>query len=152
MSREETVMTNAAGFRKTDPRSPSVLVIVLIPSLQNFYVSGILETSKHDRACDGSGLFASSYETHFVHVMCGFAWRPEPFEIEPDVSLCLAETHSLRIENMKAAELHWPEVKKLDRESLVALVPVGSMEHHGPHRPFQVDVLVASRLAKDLPK
>jgi hypothetical protein len=34
MSREETVMMDAAGFRKTDPRSPSVLVIVLIPSLQ----------------------------------------------------------------------------------------------------------------------
>jgi hypothetical protein len=34
MSREETVMMDAAGFRKTDARSPSVLVIVLIPSLQ----------------------------------------------------------------------------------------------------------------------
>src|SRR5690242_3299281 len=92
MSREETVMTNAAGFRKTDPRSPSVLVIVLIPSLQNFHVSGILETSKHDRACDGSGLFASSYEMQFRARHVRFrAWRPEPFEIEPDVSLCLAE-------------------------------------------------------------
>src|SRR5690349_15757981 len=53
---------------------------------------------------------------------------------------------------MKLAELHWPEVKKLDRETLVALVPVGSMEQHGPHLPFQVDVLVASRLAEDLEK
>ena len=41
---------------------------------------------------------------------------------------------------MKLAELHWPEVKKLDREKIVAVVPVGSMEQHGPHLPFQVDV------------
>src|SRR3990170_6936187 len=51
---------------------------------------------------------------------------------------------------MKLAELHWPEVKKLDRENIVALVPVGSMEQHGPHLPFQVDVFIASRLAEDV--
>jgi creatinine amidohydrolase len=53
---------------------------------------------------------------------------------------------------MKLAELHWPEVKKLDREKIVAVVPIGSMEQHGPHLPFQVDVLVSSRLAEDLEK
>jgi creatinine amidohydrolase len=53
---------------------------------------------------------------------------------------------------MKLAELHWPEVKKLDRKNIVAIVPVGSMEQHGPHLPFQVDVLVSSRLAEDLEK
>jgi creatinine amidohydrolase len=51
---------------------------------------------------------------------------------------------------MKLAELHWPEVEKLDREKIVAVVPVGSMEQHGPHLPFQVDVFCASRLAEDL--
>ena len=51
---------------------------------------------------------------------------------------------------MKLAELHWPEVEKLDRGKIVALVPVGSMEQHGPHLPFQVDVFVSSRLAGDL--
>ena len=53
---------------------------------------------------------------------------------------------------MKLAELHWPEVKSLDRKKIVTLVPVGSMEQHGPHLPFQVDVLVSSRLAEDLEK
>src|SRR5262245_66082669 len=53
---------------------------------------------------------------------------------------------------MKLAELHWPEVQNLDRKKIVALVPVGSMEQHGPHLPFQVDVLVSSRLAEDLEK
>jgi len=53
---------------------------------------------------------------------------------------------------MKLAELHWPEVEKLDRKKIVAVVPVGSLEQHGPHLPFQVDVLVSSRLAEDLEK
>lgn len=53
---------------------------------------------------------------------------------------------------MKLAELHWPEVQQLDREKIVAIVPVGSMEQHGPHLPFQVDTLVAARLAEDLEK
>jgi creatinine amidohydrolase len=51
---------------------------------------------------------------------------------------------------MKLAELHWPDVKKLDRQKTVVIVPVGSMEQHGPHLPFQVDVFVSSRLAEDL--
>ncbi|HSE85221.1 MAG TPA: creatininase family protein [Candidatus Binatia bacterium] len=50
---------------------------------------------------------------------------------------------------MKLAELHWPEVKELDRKNIVVVVPVGSMEQHGPHLPFQVDVFVSSRLAED---
>ena len=53
---------------------------------------------------------------------------------------------------MKLAELHWPEVDKLEREKVVAVVPVGSMEQHGPHLPFQVDTFVSSRLAADLEK
>lgn len=53
---------------------------------------------------------------------------------------------------MKLAELHWPEVQQLDREKIVAIVPVGSMEQHGPHLPFQVDTFVAARLADDLEK
>lgn len=53
---------------------------------------------------------------------------------------------------MKLSELHWPEVTKLDREKIVVVVPVGSMEQHGPHLPFQVDTFVSSRLAEDLEK
>ncbi len=53
---------------------------------------------------------------------------------------------------MKLAEMRWPQIKKLDREKLVAVLPVGSMEQHGPHLPFQVDVYIANRLAEDLEK
>lgn len=53
---------------------------------------------------------------------------------------------------MKLAKMRWPQMKKLAREKLVAVVPVGSMEQHGPHLPFQVDVYIANRLAEDLEK
>lgn len=53
---------------------------------------------------------------------------------------------------MKLAELHWPEIQQLDRNNTVALVPVGSMEQHGPHLPFSVDIHVASKIAEDLEK
>ena len=53
---------------------------------------------------------------------------------------------------MKLADLHWPEVTRLEKESIVAVVPVGSMEQHGPHLPFQVDVFISSRLAEDVEK
>ena len=53
---------------------------------------------------------------------------------------------------MKLAELHWPDVMRLERTKIVALIPVGSMEQHGPHLPFQVDTFVSSRLAEDLEK
>lgn len=53
---------------------------------------------------------------------------------------------------MKLAELHWPEVQKLDKAKVVTVIPVGSMEQHGPHLPFQVDFFVSSRLAEDLEK
>jgi creatinine amidohydrolase len=53
---------------------------------------------------------------------------------------------------MILAELHWPEVAKLDREKIVAVIPVGSMEQHGPHLPFSVDILASSRIAEDLEK
>ena len=53
---------------------------------------------------------------------------------------------------MRLAELHWPEVQQLHREKVVAVVPVGSMEQHGPHLPFSVDTFVACRLAEDLEK
>jgi creatinine amidohydrolase len=53
---------------------------------------------------------------------------------------------------MKLAELHWPEVQQLHREKIVAILPVGSMEQHGPHLPFQVDTFIACRLAEDLEK
>lgn len=49
-------------------------------------------------------------------------------------------------------ELRWPEMKLLDRERTTVVLPVGSMEQHGPHLPFQVDHFIANRIAEDLEK
>jgi creatinine amidohydrolase len=43
-------------------------------------------------------------------------------------------------------------MKALDREKMVVVLPVGSMEQHGPHLPLQVDHFIANRLAEDLEK
>ncbi len=51
---------------------------------------------------------------------------------------------------MKLNELHWPEVGQIDRALSVAVIPVGSMEQHGPHLPFSVDSFVASHIAEAL--
>ena len=51
---------------------------------------------------------------------------------------------------MKWGELRWPEMKALDRANAVVILPVGSMEQHGPHLPFQVDHFIANRIAEDL--
>ena len=53
---------------------------------------------------------------------------------------------------MKWGELRWPEMKALDRGKTVAILPVGSMEQHGPHLPLQVDHFIAQRFAEDLEK
>jgi creatinine amidohydrolase len=53
---------------------------------------------------------------------------------------------------MKWAELRWPEMKALQRETAVVVMPVGSMEQHGPHLPLQVDHFIANRFAEDLEK
>ena len=44
-------------------------------------------------------------------------------------------------------ELTWPEAKKRFEEVDVALLPVGSVEQHGPHLPLDVDAFDAQHLA-----
>lgn len=53
---------------------------------------------------------------------------------------------------MKWGEMRWPQVKALDRSKIVTILPIGSMEQHGPHLPLQVDHFIAQRIAEDLEK
>ena len=46
-------------------------------------------------------------------------------------------------------ELTWTEVRDLDRERLVALLPVGAVEAHGPHLPTSTDRVIALAMARD---
>jgi creatinine amidohydrolase len=42
----------------------------------------------------------------------------------------------------------WREVKEFVREKTVALLPLGSIEAHGPHLPLNTDVMIAAEMAK----
>ncbi len=50
--------------------------------------------------------------------------------------------------NRTFAELRAPEVRALPRGA-VAVLPVGSVEQHGPHLPLSTDLVVADTLARD---
>jgi creatinine amidohydrolase len=46
-------------------------------------------------------------------------------------------------------ELTWTEVRDLDRERLVALLPIGAVEAHGPHLPVSTDRVIAQAMARE---
>src|SRR5881296_2886618 len=46
------------------------------------------------------------------------------------------------------AQLTWEEVRALDREKTVAILPVGAIEAHGPHLPLDTDVVIATAMAR----
>lgn len=49
---------------------------------------------------------------------------------------------------MRLVSMQWPEVAKLDREGVVAVVPLGSLEQHGLHMPFSTDTTIVTELAR----
>lgn len=48
---------------------------------------------------------------------------------------------------MRFAELTWTQVRDLDRERTVAILPTGATEAHGPHLPVNTDVIIAEAMA-----
>lgn len=48
----------------------------------------------------------------------------------------------------RLGEVTWEEVRGLDRERAVAILPVGATEAHGPHLPLCTDVLIARAMAE----
>ena len=46
------------------------------------------------------------------------------------------------------AQLTWEEVRDLDREHTVVVLPVGAIEAHGPHLPLDTDVVIATTMAR----
>jgi creatinine amidohydrolase len=49
---------------------------------------------------------------------------------------------------MKLAEMTWPEMAKVDRETTVLLAPYAACEQHGPHLPFFVDTFLCTAVAE----
>ncbi len=46
------------------------------------------------------------------------------------------------------AERTWADIAALDKSRLLALLPVGATEAHGPHLPLSTDVLIAEAMAE----
>jgi creatinine amidohydrolase len=49
----------------------------------------------------------------------------------------------------RLADVTWEEVQALDRSRLVAILPVGATEAHGPHLPLSTDVVIAEAMARE---
>ena len=48
-------------------------------------------------------------------------------------------------------QLKSPRLKKLAETNAIVIVPVGSIEQHGPHLPVKVDALLARELPDEQP-
>ena len=48
----------------------------------------------------------------------------------------------------RLAEMTWTEVRDLDRERCVAILPIGAIEAHGPHLPLGTDGVIAEAMAR----
>jgi creatinine amidohydrolase len=46
--------------------------------------------------------------------------------------------------------LSWPEVKELNFDGLVVLLPLGSFEQHGTHLPFSTDTQIVTAIARGI--
>jgi len=46
------------------------------------------------------------------------------------------------------AEMTWEEVRDLDPAKVIAILPVGATEAHGPHLPLSTDVIISEAMAR----
>jgi creatinine amidohydrolase len=52
------------------------------------------------------------------------------------------------LEKITVAEMSWDQVKNLLIKTHTVLVPIGSLEQHGPHLPLETDTILASEVAR----
>lgn len=71
-----------------------------------------------------------------------------PFEMDPDVKENFARESSDPSNIYMWGELTWPDAEKRFRKTDIALLPVGSIEQHGPHLPLDTDSFDADYLAR----
>ncbi|HJW74078.1 MAG TPA: creatininase family protein [Thermoleophilia bacterium] len=55
---------------------------------------------------------------------------------------------SERVEKHVYREMTWPEVRDVAREDRVVVVPVGTLEDHGPHLPVDTDVRIIEAICE----
>lgn len=78
--------------------------------------------------------------------------NPYPFELPPDryQQEKGKEDSQKSISSYILAELTWPEAQARLKDVDVALLPVGSLEQHGPHLPLDTDAFDARYLARQV--
>ncbi len=75
--------------------------------------------------------------------------RPYAFELTAQKSQKTSLQPNTREKNVYLwGELTWPEAEKRFKEVDIALLPVGSIEQHGPHLPLDTDAFDADYLAR----
>ena len=52
------------------------------------------------------------------------------------------------VNKFRYEEFTWPEIREAVAEQRVAVLPVGTIEQHGPHLPLVTDVLCATEIAR----
>ena len=50
------------------------------------------------------------------------------------------------------SSMTWEEVRDLDRQTAVVVLPVGAIEAHGPHLPLSTDVIISEAMARSASK
>lgn len=50
---------------------------------------------------------------------------------------------------LRLAEMTWKQVKELDKARVVAFLPLGAIEAHGPHLPLATDGIIAQGMAEE---
>lgn len=50
---------------------------------------------------------------------------------------------------LKLSEMTWTELEALDRSRVVAILPLGAVEAHGPHLPLATDGIIAGAMADE---
>ena len=81
--------------------------------------------------------------------------RPHAFEFSvpmSDTGNLPRRSSSVSKGNHLLGELTWPEAEKRIKQVDVALLPVGSIEQHGPHLPLDTDAFDADYLARQVAK
>jgi creatinine amidohydrolase len=60
------------------------------------------------------------------------------------------EAHQMARESLlRLSEMTWTEVEALDRARVVAILPLGAVEAHGPHLPLATDGIIAGAMADE---
>src|SRR5262245_10275546 len=52
------------------------------------------------------------------------------------------------VDKYRYEEFTWPEIREAVAENRVAVLPVGTIEQHGPHLPLVTDVLTATEMSR----